>query len=382
LLDLARDLRPDVCAIVLAADAAGPAAVEALRRGAYDVQAKPVRPDRLLATLRLGLAPQRLAARVGEMEGQLDLRFGLETLAGRSRAAQRVQDQVRQVAATRASVLLEGERGAGKSVIARAIHQHSPRRERRFERLGCGGAEAAALEAELFGSDAADPPRPGRLALADGGTLFLEDVDRAPPAVQVRLLRFLQERVFEPVGGMRVRRADVRVLASTERDLAAEARAGRFREDLYWLLAVVRIAVPPLRERREDVPLLVERLVREANREHGRRVPGVTPGVLERLVAHDWPGNVRELKSVIEGMIATARGRRPLDVSALPDALRGAPSPSGRLEVSVGMTVDEVERLLVAATLRHAGGDKRRAAAMLGIGLRTLYRKIGRYGLA
>ena len=352
----AREIHPDVCAVVITEDADVEMAVEAMRQGAADFQTKPLNLEKLLAVLQHGLEHQALAARVAEMEAELDERFGFGALLGTSRAILRVVEQARHVAPTRATVLIEGERGTGKALLAQAIHQNTPRRGERFVWTSAAVEPTAEIEAELFGSEPGDPPAAaqdpgvltrGRFEQAEGGTL----------------------------------RADVRLIAATDRDLAAEARAGRFRPDLVERLSVVRIAMPPLRERREDIPILVEAIVRELNREHGRRATGITRGVLERFLAHPWPGNVRELKSTLEGMIVFAEGKRALDLSDLPESLREAEAAAERLELAVGMTVEEAERRLVEATLRHAGFDKPRAAAMLGMGLRTLYRKIKQYGL-
>jgi DNA-binding NtrC family response regulator len=289
-------------------------------------------------------------------------------LVGRSPAIQRLREQVRHLAATRAPVLLEGEPGAGKSVVARALHDGGPRRERRFERVDCDALPAETQPAALFGAVG----EPGALERAAGGSLLVHGIERAAPGVQLRLLHVLQERTPER---SRVP-TDVRLIAATDHDLAAEVSAGRFRDDLHHLLSVTRVHVPPLRERREDLPFLVREILLAANREHGRRVPGVTAGVLERLSRHDWPGNVSELKLALSGMVAAASGRRPLDLESLPEALRGGDRPGARIALEVGMTLASAERRLVEATLAWTDGDKRRAAAVLGIGLRTLYRRL------
>ena len=377
-----RELRPEACAIMLSDGPELELAVEAMRAGAWDVQPRPVHAERLIAALGRGLDHLALAERVVVMEDALVRRERPGELTGASRALQRARDQVAQVAPTRATVLVAGEEGTGKGVLARAIHEASPRRGQPFVRLECDGLPAEMFEAELCGveGEGGAAIRRGRVELAEGGTLVLAGIEHLPPRAQVLMLRLLQERVFERAGGARALRADVRVIATTARDLDAEVRAGRFREDLLWRVAVVRIALPPLRERREDVPLLVDRLLHDLAREHGRRPRHVTRGVMERLVAQPWPGNVAELKHTLESLLVSARGRGPIDVTALPSPLRAVQPAGAQPEVSVGMTIDESERALIEATLRHVAGDKPRAAAMLGIGLRTLYRKLDRYG--
>ncbi len=317
-------------------------------------------------------------------EDTIEERSGPERLTGNSRAITRVVEQIRHIASTRATVLIEGEAGSGKSLAARAIHEGSGRAPEGFTSADCAALPEALIETELFGEERgasapAGPPRKGRFEQAHGGTLLLEQIGRAPAAVQLKLLRWLQNSEFERVGGQDTIRADVRLVASTPSDLTAEVGAGRFREDLLSRLSAVRIVMPPLRDRREDMPLLVESFIREFNREHGRRVTGASRGLLERLERHDWPGNVRQLRSVLEAMMIPTDGRRTLELSDLPASMRAAVPDSERMELVVGMTGEEAERRLIEATLRQVGFDKPQAAAILGIGLRTLYRKIQKY---
>jgi DNA-binding NtrC family response regulator len=380
LLSRAIERNPEVCAVVVTGQAEIEKAVESMRQGAYDFQLKPLLFEKLLAVLRRGLSHQALAARVVEIEGQLDERLALDTLTGSSRAIHRVMDQVRSIAGTRAAVLIEGESGSGKGLVAQAIHRQSARREGPMVAVDLAALAAPMVEVELFGLEGSGhAPRTGRLEAADGGTLYLDGIETAPPAVQVRLLRFLRDRDFERVGGSESLRVDARLVAATDRDLAGEVRQGRFREDLLDRLGGVRISMPSLRERREDIPLLVEAFLREFNHRHQRRVTGITRGALDRLVRHDWPGNVHELRNTIEGMVALVGQRRELEPADLPPPLRDAQPGAAPLDISVGMTVEEAERRLIEATLAETGDDKPRAASMLGIGLRTLYRKIQRY---
>ena len=298
-------------------------------------------------------------------------------LLGGSRAITRVREQIHQVAATRAAVLIDGEAGTGKGAAARAIHAGGPRRAGPFVAIDCERSGGEAFERELFGGDHAEA---GALARAHQGTLFVEEIGAASASAQARLLRLLQEGVFERGGGATLR-VDVRLIAGSRHDLDARVREGRFRDDLLRRLAAARIEMPALRERVEDIPTLVERFVREANRRHRRGVRRVTRGVLERLERHAWPGNVRELRDTIDAMVVSAPGGRPLDLADLPPALRAESAGQEPLAIAPGMTVEEAVRALIVATLEHVGHDRPRAAAMLGIGLRTLYRKIKQYGI-
>ena len=375
-------LRARLCALLLVRDGSRARALQAMERGAWDYFTEPLDRDRLLAVLRQGLEHERLMQRTADLELRLDRQPGVRGLTGRSRAIQRVRDVVRRAAGVRAAVLLEGEPGTGKSTVARALHHAGARRERRFEHLRCGHTVREILEAELFGWVNRFHGTPGVLERTDGGTVFLEDVGQLSRSAQLRLLRFMtMGGTFERVGDSEERRSDVRIVSDSEIPLEELVARGEFHADLSAALSVIPIHVPPLRARLEDLPALVEELVRSANTEHKRRVPGVTAGVLDRLAQYPWPGNVRELRGVIDGMVATSRGRGPLDLDSLPDPLRGGATPAERLEVTVGMTLAAAERRLVEATLAHTGGDKPRAAAMLGIGLRTLYRRLDEWGL-
>jgi DNA-binding NtrC family response regulator len=357
----------------------------AMREGAADFQAGVVIPDKVVAVLERGFAEQARGEQLADARARLDGEFGLARLAGHSAAMHRVLEQAAQIAATRSPLLIEGEPGSGKRRMAQAIHQSGPRSDEPFAWVACLGLSAEDAEAELFGrEDAATGAveRVGRFERAEGGTLFLDEVAALPAAAQAALLRAIHDRSFVPQGAREPRRADVRLIAATARDLAGEVAAGRFRADLYERLAVVRMSIPPLRERAADLPALVAQLIAEIAREQGKRVSGMSRGALECLAAHAWPGNVCELRNALEAAIAGAAGRGPLRLSDFPEGLRGAASARTPIEAAVGMTVEEVERRLIEATLAHAAGDKRRAAALLGIGLRTLYRKIREYGLA
>jgi DNA-binding NtrC family response regulator len=387
LLEIAKKRNPEVCVIFIADQGSLELATEAMRDGAYDFQHRPLNRDKMLAVIRRALSHQQLVSRVEDLADRLDQRLRVPNLTGHSRVMQDLKDRLLQIAPTRATVLIYGETGTGKELIAQAIHQLSPRKDERFVKLHCAELSANIIESELFGHErgaftGADQQRKGRFEIADHGTLFIDEISEISAPIQTKLLRVLQDRQFERVGGNETVTVDVRVIAATNRPLELMVARGQFREDLYYRLKVIQLEVPPLRDRREDVPLLIETFIQEFDREHGRKVTGVTRGVVDRMMEYEWPGNVRELKNTIEEMVIFAQGRRLLDVSDLPITIRQQrASASTALPVSVGMSMNEIERAALEATLRSVGHDKQRAAKILGIGLRTLYRKQKEYGL-
>ncbi|MEK7316332.1 MAG: sigma-54 dependent transcriptional regulator [Candidatus Eisenbacteria bacterium] len=387
LLEIARRRNPEVC-VILIADAGGiDLATDAMREGAHDFQLRPLNLPKMLAVIQRAISHQQLVTRVSALAERLDERLRIPTLTGNSRAMQTLTERIAQIAPTRATTLILGETGTGKELIAQAIHQLSPRKDERFVKLHCAELSENLIESELFGHErgsftGAEQQRKGRFELADGGTLFIDEISEIPLNVQTKLLRVLQDRQFERVGGSETVKVDVRVIAATNRPLDVLVSRGEFREDLYYRLRVVLLEVPSLRERTEDVPLLVEAFIREFNREHVRKVSGITRGAMDRLIHYEWPGNVRELKNTIEELVIFTEGKRVLDVSDLPLALRqqrGATAPD--LHLHVGMSMQEIERAAIEATMRTVAYDKQKAAKILGIGLRTLYRKLKEYGL-
>ncbi|HZR84041.1 MAG TPA: sigma-54 dependent transcriptional regulator [Candidatus Binatia bacterium] len=386
LLRRLRDRNPDLPVIVMTAFGSIDTAVRAIDFGAVDYVSKPMNVDEIRGTVRRVLDRRR--------EPAADLPSSapaLDGVVGRTPAMVEIYKAVARVAPTSASVLILGETGTGKEVVARAIHRHSPRHNRRFLAVDCAALSETLLESELFGHvrgafTGAVGDSPGLFAEADGGTIFLDEIGDVSPAMQARLLRVLQEREVRPVGGTRWRPVDVRVIAATHRDLAAAVAAGRFREDLYYRLQVVTIALPPLRERRDDIPLLVEHFVRRAAAETGRPVIGVSQGALAALAGHGWPGNVRELSHVVERAVVLARH----EVLTTDDfaALVGDPPPDGPPGAAPGdavlagdrPTLREMTRRYVLAVLEENAGNVSRAATVLGIDRRSLHRMLKRYG--
>ncbi|MFP4502114.1 MAG: sigma-54 interaction domain-containing protein [Candidatus Hydrogenedentota bacterium] len=320
---------------------------------------------------------------IEQLQKELESRYTFEDIVGRSAAMRRLFDLLPQISASNSTVLIEGASGTGKELVARAIHNLSPRRKKPFIAVNCAALPDTLLESELFGHKAgaftdAKRDKPGRFELAHGGTIFLDEIGDISSAMQVRLLRVLQERQVEPLGGVEAKSVDVRVVAATNRDLAQRVRDDLFRDDLYYRIRVVHLCLPGLRERREDIPLLVDSIIARFNRLQGKEIMGVSDEVMARLMEHDYPGNVRELENIIEQAFVLCRGGL-IEARHLPPELRnGCIAESGDSQAA---TLESMVRVLIEETLARYGGNRQKAARALGINASTLYRKMKRLGI-
>jgi two-component system response regulator AtoC len=357
-------------------------AVEALKRGAYDFVTKPVNIDELGLKIARAIKGRQTEHENLQLRQQVDKRFGLESLIGESGAMHEIFDTIRQVAPSRATVLLTGESGTGKELIAHAIHNLSSRNKTRFIAFNCAAFSQQLIESELFGHErgaftGAVERRVGRFEQAAGGTLFLDEIGEIDSNIQVKLLRALDPGLFERVGGNQSIQADVRLIAATNRDLAALVREGKFREDLYYRLAVVQIRVPPVRERKEDIPLLANTFLKEICERDGKAFRPLSPDAMEALLRYDWPGNVRELKGAIDSGVTLATGNQ-ITVRDLPLTVQGASGGLPPREVGnqdfVNIRDNEVR--LIMRALDESGGNRTEAAKKLGISRRTLHRRL------
>jgi len=374
---------PNLVCILLTAYGSVETAVEAMRHGATDFLTKPVNLKELELVLERVLRSQRTETENRQLREQLDSKFGMENIIGNSPQMQAVFDTVRQVAGSRATVLIQGESGTGKELVAKAIHQLSSRNHAKFVAVHCAALSSSLLESELFGHEkgaftGAAERRKGRFELADGGSLFLDEIGEIDASVQVKILRALEERKFERVGGQDTVEVDTRLIAATNRDLKQMVVDGDFREDLYYRLYVVAITLPTLRERVGDISLLLKHYLDEFNAENGRDVEGFSPDALDLLTSYGWPGNVRELRNVVEQAVVLSRGKR-IGVRDLPAHIREIGEAGVSLPVGSG-TLEDLEKQAIAQALKAAGGNRTRAAEQLGISRRTLHRKIAEYG--
>jgi DNA-binding NtrC family response regulator len=388
-----RELHPDLPCILITGHGGAEQSIEALRAGAFWYLEKPFEQASLDVIRRLvdqAIELGRLRAENRALQRELRSRYRFESIVGQGAALRRVLELVERVADSDSTALVTGESGTGKELIARALHWNSRRADRAFVTVNCGAIPEQLLESELFGHikgafTHAVNHREGRFALANHGTIFLDEIGDMSPTLQVKLLRVLQDRTFEPVGSSRSQTVDVRVIAATNQDLELAIQQGRFRQDLFYRLNVIPIHVPPLRERREDVPLLVGHFLKAAAEKQGRSGASISREALDRLCLHDWPGNVRELENLVERLVVLHDGE--IGVDALPAEVcepRQAPSQAPRLPrsgLSFRSAVDRFESDLILQALRQTDWNKNRAARLLGLGRTTLIEKIKRKGL-
>jgi len=378
LLKAAKLVRPNTEFVLISAYGTIERAVAALKAGACDFIVKPFRRDTICAAVKRALARQGETCPVSTADHRAASEF--PDILGQSPAMLRMLDMVRRVAPTWATVLIAGETGTGKELIALAVHRLSPRRDHPMVAMSCAAIPEALLEAELFGHEkgaftGATYQRKGRFEMAHRGTLFLDEVGQLSPAVQAKLLRVLQSSEFQRVGGSETIKVNVRVIAATNIDLEQAVRTGAFRQDLYYRLNVVKIHVPPLRERVEDVPLLLDHFIRLYSARDGKQIAGIDTDALDRLSAYSWPGNVRELEHAIERAIVLTGGS-VLRCGDFPGWLMQAEAPPTTVTIPVGTAIAQAERKLIEETLRYTHGDKSAAAHLLGIARRTIYRKL------
>jgi DNA-binding NtrC family response regulator len=381
----ARQLVPESPVILMTGHGTVASAVEAMKQGAFDYLTKPVNPEELLLVIQRAAERSHLQREVRRLRQQLEERGGLAGMVGSSPAMRRVFEQIKLVAPTRSTVLITGESGTGKELVARALHQLSPRKGGPFVALNCAAIPKDLAESELFGHvkgafTGATDRRVGKFAAAARGTLFIDEIGEMELPVQAKLLRALETRAISPVGSNDEQEVDVRVVAATHRNLRALVEEGRFREDLYYRLQVVSIDLPPLRQHREDIPLLTAHFLQQLNREHGRQVREIAQEAMDALQSYPWPGNIRELRNVLEGIIVLSR-REVIQLGDLPLHIQGAKASETVPRFRPGMTLADLEREAIQHCLHHTGGSRQRTAALLGISTRTLLRKIQEYGL-
>jgi DNA-binding NtrC family response regulator len=389
-LEVVRELvatvpEPDRPAIVMmTAHGSIESAVEAMKLGARDYLQKPFEVDALIVLARLAMEDQRARLGLRYLLDEQEDDFGHYGIVGRSRAVRELLDRAGRVAASKSTVLLTGETGTGKELVARAIHARSAQRDRPLIKVNCAAIPEALLESELFGHTrgaftGAVAAKKGRFALAHQGTIFLDEIGTISPAVQAKLLRVLQEREFEPLGSERTERVDVRVIVATNRDLRQLVTEGRFLEDLYYRLNVIPIPLPPLRQRREDIPLLVDHFVRRFAAGTGKRIDGLEPAAMDDLMRYDWPGNVRELENTIERAVVLATGPTLGRDSVWLMGAVNAPAGPGLPSLQLHQNVEWAERETITRALERAGGVKKDAAELMGISQRALSHYLLKY---
>ncbi len=386
-LDAATKLSPATKVILITAHSSVETCRAALQQGAFDYIEKPIDLDELRTVVSRAAEMTAQRRTIIELRSRLDEKYGFGNIIAQSPSMLKILDTIRRISDSDLPVLILGESGTGKELIANAIHQNSNRSEGRFVPINCAGLSETLLEDELFGHvkgafTGAAADRPGRFEHADGGTMFLDEIGDMPAAMQAKLLRVLENGEVVRVGANESIRVDVRIISATNTDLAGRVEDKIFREDLYFRIKGVTIEIPPLRQRREDIPLLVEHFIRIASESHNTSIKGVEPDVKRVLMAYPWPGNIRQLRNVVENMVVLA-GDDKLTVGDLPQELfdPNKGSTAGQLDQLAGITIEQAEKELIRNTLRMVSGNREQAAGILGIGERTLYRKIKEYDL-
>ena len=363
-------------------------AVEAMKAGAVDFLLKPFSLDHLMAVVDKALEVRALRDENEKLREELGQRYEFDNLIGRSAAMREIFATISRVAPTRATVLLAGESGVGKDMIARAIHQHSPRADRPFVKINCTAIPENLMESELFGYEkgaftGANASKPGKFEQADTGTVFLDEIGDVPPSIQVKLLRILQEREFERLGSNKTKHIDVRVLAATNVDLRAALEQGTFREDLYYRLNVLPLNIPPLRERKEDIPFLADHFVKKYAKDMGGSISSISEAAIQKLMQYHWPGNVRELENVIERSMVLSQGPvlEPEDIRLDSAPRRAQANATAPAFLPEGLTLDEYEQAIIREALNRANGNKSQAARMLGLTRNALRYRLSQMGI-
>ncbi|MCI6664146.1 MAG: sigma-54 dependent transcriptional regulator [Treponema sp.] len=374
---------PGIPVIVLTGHGSIDTAVDAMRNGAYDFLTKPLSLDRLSLIVKRALAGRELEIRHSSLQQELDAKASFESIIGKSAEMQRIFQMVRKAADSKASVLITGESGTGKELIANALHNLSPRKNHPFIKVHCAALSETLLESELFGHEkgaftGAAARKRGRFELANTGTIFLDEIGEINQNVQIKILRVLQDKRFERVGGEDTLEVDVRVIAATNRNLEEEIAQGRFREDLFYRLNVVHIQVPPLRDRKDDIPLMLNAFLDEFNRENNKSITGFDARSRSALYKYDWPGNIRQLRNCVESAVVMCSGNE-ITLEDLPPTVRGA-AESNVIQVPVGISMAEAEKIIIQQNLASNQGNKSKTADILGIGRKTLHRKLEGYG--
>lgn len=376
-----RDVSPETVVILITAYASVETAVNALRNGAFDYFLKPLIFEDIIAKISRIDEYLKVKRENQNLRQEVEARYDFQNMIAKSRSMDAVFGMIRKVSATASNVLITGESGTGKEMIARAIHFNSLVREGKFLPINCGAIPTTLWESEILGYTrgaftGATRDKEGYLQVADGGTLFLDEITEMPPEAQVKLLRVIEEQEFTPLGSVKTRRLNARIIAASNQDMGREVGEGKFRKDLYYRLNVVHIAVPPLRERKEDIPALIRHLVSRYNRELGKKIQGVDNATMRLLLSHDWKGNVRELKNAVERAMIFC-DRETIGVDDLPAELHGAKRISGLMSRGdLKQSVREFEKISILSALEETGYDKRRAASLLDLSKSSLYRKM------